>query len=522
MSQYRTHGTDEDADLAVAWRNGDISSFETLMRKYQNRLFNIAFRITGSYQDACEVLRQVCGSAYRAGDYLASGQIRCFEWLTGLVIAHCRNRYEPVSLARGGESQSGGGAPEGRHHGPAHDSAHERRRLERLSMHDRLQDCIGMLPGEFREVIVLRDVQGLPYDEISAILRIMPATVMTRMVRAREMVRDCLKQGGGEVAAHAEIRHKFSAYLENTLTTDEKEEIKRHLGGCGLCREELANLEWTVGHLTSLPAVESPSWLFTKILEGLQAPIVAAAPPSDLRQLFLPPLRTSLQIGIATFVILCAAIYFLARTTGPRPLPSLSPTESPLSAGAQPAPVRKAGTLPGLPDPVGAVRPAASVPSDVPQQRPDAAQHASAPQAAVAALPARLSEEPQLQSADEDNETEPEGIHLRSREKRPALALALPREKSAADRAPSSGELDVTLRVNDSAAAAGAIENAVSRLGGRVTGRAHSGGVDLLYTQIDGRKYPELIDRLGRVGKIQDRPQSPEGGIGTIDLVIRW
>lgn len=523
MSHYRKHATDEDADLAAAWRNGDISSFETLMHKHQNRLFNIAFRITGSYQDACEVVQQVCASAYRAGDSLSSGQVRCFDWLTGLVITECRKRLEPAPVAKGGETQPGGGLSEGRYSVPAQESAHERRRFERLTMHDRLQECIGMLPDEFREAIVLRDVQGLSYDDISVILKIMTETVMTRTVRAREMVRDCLKQSGGGVAAHGEIRHKFSAYLENALGSDEKEDIKRHLGSCGLCREELANLEWTVGHLKSLPAVEFPSLLTTKMLENLQAPIAVAAPQPGLRQQFLPPLHTSIQIGTVGLVALCGAIYLLVRTNGPQQLTSVSPAGYSLPEVAQPAPRKSSGAIPVLPDSGGVVSLPTIVPSDLSQQRHEAPHHASSPQSAVASLPARLAEEPQLQPADEDNGPElAGGIHLGPREKRAAPVVALQREKRVADRSPTSGELDVTLRVNDSAVAAGAIENAVSRLGGRVTGRAHSGGIDLLYTQIDGRKFPELIDRLGRIGKIQERPQSPEGGVGTVDLVIRW
>jgi hypothetical protein len=90
------------------------------------------------------------------------------------------------------------------------------------------------------------------------------------------------------------------------------------------------------------------------------------------------------------------------------------------------------------------------------------------------------------------------------------------------DRIHAAGELDVTLGVDDSATAASAIEKAVARSGGRITGRAHSGGSDILSTQIEGQKISDLMDRLGRIGRIQDRPHLPEGTTGTVELLIRW
>lgn len=337
------------------------------------------------------------------------------------------------------------------------------------------------------------------------------------------MVRDCLKQSGRIVAVHEEIRHKFSAYLENTVSHGEKEEIKRHLGSCGLCREEFANLEWTVGHLGSLPAVEIPPWLPVMLMAEVQAPLAAAEPqPSSRRRLF-SPLRTKLLIGTVTLMVLCLFAFSLLRQTGLQSPPAVPPEEASPHAVSQPRPARGAGAMPfPLAGPAGQPRRAAGLSPALQQQGQEAPRHASSLQPAVPSLQARSMEEPQLQPADEDSEQDLEAVQLRTREKKPAPVLALQREKRATDRSPQSGELDVVLRVDDPAVAAGAIERAVNRLGGRVTGRAFSGGVDLLYTQIDGRNYPELIDRLGRIGRIQERPQTPESGGGMIDLVIRW
>ena len=56
-----------------------------------------------------------------------------------------------------------------------------------------MQECIEVLDTEFREVLILRDIQGFSYDEISDMLDIPQGTVKSRLFRAREAIKDCLK-----------------------------------------------------------------------------------------------------------------------------------------------------------------------------------------------------------------------------------------------------------------------------------------------------------------------------------------
>jgi RNA polymerase sigma-70 factor (ECF subfamily) len=57
-----------------------------------------------------------------------------------------------------------------------------------------VQDCIGRLEKEFREVIVLRDIQGFAYEEMAGMLDIAEGTVKSRLFRARDALKDCLKK----------------------------------------------------------------------------------------------------------------------------------------------------------------------------------------------------------------------------------------------------------------------------------------------------------------------------------------
>ncbi len=69
--------------------------------------------------------------------------------------------------------------------------------LEQQALRRRLQDCIEALPPDFRAVLVLRDLQERPYEEIGAVLAVREGTVKSRLFRAREGLRDCLERGGG-------------------------------------------------------------------------------------------------------------------------------------------------------------------------------------------------------------------------------------------------------------------------------------------------------------------------------------
>src|SRR5512136_2192484 len=95
MNDDRQHISDEDAVTVASWRRGEISSFETLVTKYQKRIFNIAFRITGDYEDACEVTQDAFVAAYRGIDSFR-GESRFLTWLTSIVLNLSRNRLQQI------------------------------------------------------------------------------------------------------------------------------------------------------------------------------------------------------------------------------------------------------------------------------------------------------------------------------------------------------------------------------------------------------------------------------------------
>ena len=315
---------------------------------------------------------------------------------------------------------------------------------------------------------------------------------------------------------HEEISRKLSAYFENAVGSGEKEEIMRHLGSCGLCREELANLEWTIGQLKDLPEVEPPPWLLAKIMAKIH---VADAPqPGPWRKLF-SPLRAKLPLAAVVLVFLGAAVYYLARPGGlQKPLavpPPPARQEASRPAVAPPAAQQGSGAVPSSHSGLR-VTPGASGTS--PEVHLPEAPAPALPSGHF--LPAQPMEGSRLRPADEENAPELEAAPHPVREGKAASGGTMQQKKRAEAR--PADELEITLIVGDPAAAGEPIEKAVTRLGGRITGRAYNAGDNLLFTQIEGQKVPELIDRLRRIGSMQEWPQVPEGKEGRVDLTIRW
>lgn len=202
MKRREQSGPDEDMGIVFSVRNGSVEEFEKLVEKYQKRMLNIAYRMTGSYEDACEVVQDAFISAYRNLPAF-KGMSRFSTWLYSIVINLSKNRIQQMKTAHQHEQYSLDD-PVDADDGPmvrevASGEASIVEKLEKEEARKRVQDCIGRLEKEFREVIVLRDIQGFAYEEMAGMLDIAEGTVKSRLSRAREALKDCLKKVMGEL-----------------------------------------------------------------------------------------------------------------------------------------------------------------------------------------------------------------------------------------------------------------------------------------------------------------------------------
>ena len=202
MYKLRHHTPDEDAALVASWRSGETASFESLVRKHQKRMFNIAFRITGDYDDSCELVQDAFVAACRGIDSFR-GAVRFSTWLASITVSKSRDSLQRATGVRKMATHFSHATPAPNIGASAHEwlvaASSALEQLERAAIADKLQGCIRTLSVEFRELIVLRDIEGFTYNEICAILKTREGTVKSRLYRARELVKDCLKKAVGEL-----------------------------------------------------------------------------------------------------------------------------------------------------------------------------------------------------------------------------------------------------------------------------------------------------------------------------------
>lgn len=194
------HDACDDTALVEACRRGDLAAYECLVQRYQRMLLNIAFRMTGVYEDACDIVQDSLIAAWqKIGDF--RGDAKISTWLTAIVVNHSRNRlqqrqqrekrdiYSLNAPIPGGDRDS---MPD-----PPSDALSALEQMEAAELHRFLRRCIDALTQEFREVLVLRNMQELAYDEISNALQMREGTVKSRLFRARDAVKECLKRSAG-------------------------------------------------------------------------------------------------------------------------------------------------------------------------------------------------------------------------------------------------------------------------------------------------------------------------------------
>jgi RNA polymerase sigma-70 factor (ECF subfamily) len=167
-------------------RAGDARAFEELVVRYQHRVFGVALRMMGNAAEAEEIAQEAFLRAHRA---LAEfrGDARLSTWLYAITSRLCLSRLASGErrLSRHGEEAllrlpHAAGGP---------DAALEQSELEAA-----LHRAIAELPDERRIVVVLRDLEGLSYDDIAAALGLEPGTVRSRLHRARMDLKDKMER----------------------------------------------------------------------------------------------------------------------------------------------------------------------------------------------------------------------------------------------------------------------------------------------------------------------------------------
>lgn len=175
-------------------REGDLDAFNRLVVEYQDMAFNVAARLLGDEDAAEDMVQTAFISAYKSMNSFRGGSFRA--WVMRMVTNACydelrrRKRRPTISLEPVNEDNEEMESPAWL----ADDSPSPEDAMERVELENALQSCLQGLPEEFRAVVLLIDVEGLDYQEVSLAVGKPLGTVKSRVARARLKMRDCLRQ----------------------------------------------------------------------------------------------------------------------------------------------------------------------------------------------------------------------------------------------------------------------------------------------------------------------------------------
>ncbi len=180
----------EDEQLAHALREGDNRAYEVLVGRFQQPVYNLVYRLMTHPGDASDVVQEVFLKVFRnIGSFRNQSSLKTWIYRIAVNEAHnhrrwfFRHRRNEVEL----EGSSNGMAT-------VEDTLSDAGRspfeyvLDRET-HSLIEDALSRINPAFRAAVVLRDVEGLSYEEVAEILGISMGTVKSRILRGREALR---------------------------------------------------------------------------------------------------------------------------------------------------------------------------------------------------------------------------------------------------------------------------------------------------------------------------------------------
>ena len=184
-----------DHALLEATRTGDEAAFAELVSRYRNQITNYVYRMTNDYDGAVDLAQETFIRVYRAADrYQTSHAFSTYIYriATNLAISELRKRKRRKLVSLTGFFQGKDGAE------PVEFDPPDARPLQDTAMVDderrqAVARAISTLPDKYRAPLVLRDVEGKSYEEISRILETSEGTIKSRISRARGLLREKLR-----------------------------------------------------------------------------------------------------------------------------------------------------------------------------------------------------------------------------------------------------------------------------------------------------------------------------------------
>jgi RNA polymerase sigma-70 factor (ECF subfamily) len=255
-----SQGAPSDEVLLAAARKGDKEALETLLGRHEPQVYRFGMKMCRDPEDAKDVLQDTLFAMARGvRDFRGASSIS--TWLYTIARSFCIKKRRRSQFAPDEERPLDTEADQLAAPGAEPDEALAGKQVERA-----LERAIAALDPAYREVLVLRDVEGLTAPEVAEVLGLNVRAVKSRLHRARLAVRESVAPLLGvqvlppASAGCPDVLMLFSQHLEDEISVDRCAEMERHLEGCARCRGTCDSLKRTLalcrtsGRSTAVPA----------------------------------------------------------------------------------------------------------------------------------------------------------------------------------------------------------------------------------------------------------------------------
>jgi len=197
-------GAGDDRTLVKAAQTGDAQAFRALVQRYQRRVVQLALAMTKDADEAMDIAQETFVRVHR---YLPSfkGDSSFFTWTYRIAMNLCldaqrrKGRLERVDVEQGDEAEL-----EAAMDPPSAALAGPQRQALNAELRDRIAEALASLSENHRAILLLREVEGLSYEDLAKVLGIRKGTVMSRLFHARLKMQSKLREYLGEDAPERE------------------------------------------------------------------------------------------------------------------------------------------------------------------------------------------------------------------------------------------------------------------------------------------------------------------------------
>lgn len=263
-----------DQELLEQARGGDRAALEVLLERHQRQVYRFGLKMCRDEEDAKDVVQEtLLAMARNVRDFRGASSVS--TWLYSIARSFCIKKRRRSKFAPEAETQLDSVAAEA--HSVADPARLQDESLASRQIEEAVERAIASLDPMYREILVLRDVEGLTAPEVAEVTGLTVEAVKSRLHRARVQVRARVapllgvpEPAAGLAEGCPDVLELFSRHLEGEISSDLCSQMEAHLAKCGRCTARCASLQKTLVLCKTSPAPEVPAAVQQSVRDALR------------------------------------------------------------------------------------------------------------------------------------------------------------------------------------------------------------------------------------------------------------